>query len=197
MAKPSSFNRTFVNKTTDSTPKRKSSQRFLQQKPFSLSLTVAQTTVVLLNKPFDVLCQFSDDQQGKTQQRKTLKDYLPIAEIYAAGRLDRDSEGLLLLTNNGQLQHGLTDPKFKMAKTYWVQVEGIPDETALEALRQGVMLNDGKTLPAKAIPGEAGVPFFSISGSNFVEMYVGIGASRVRDLFAEGKKKGFFSSLFE
>lgn len=149
MAKPSSFNRTFVNKTTDSTPKRKSSQRFLQQKPFSLSLTVAQTTVVLLNKPFDVLCQFSDDQQGKTQQRKTLKDYLPIAEIYAAGRLDRDSEGLLLLTNNGQLQHRLTDPKFKMAKTYWVQVEGIPDETALEALRQGVMLNDGKTLPAK------------------------------------------------
>ena len=150
MAKPSSFNRTFVNKTTDSTPKRKSSQRFLQQKPFSLSLTVAQTTVVLLNKPFDVLCQFSDDQQGKTQQRKTLKDYLPIAEIYAAGRLDRDSEGLLLLTNNGQLQHRLTDPKFKMAKTYWVQVEGIPDETALEALRQGVMLNDGKTLPAQA-----------------------------------------------
>ena len=118
MAKPSSFNRTFVNKTTDSTPKRKSSQRFLQQKPFSPSLTVAQTTVVLLNKPFDVLCQFSDDQQGKTQQRKTLKDYLPIAEIYAAGRLDRDSEGLLLLTNNGQLQHRLTDPKFKMAKNY-------------------------------------------------------------------------------
>ncbi|MFY9259386.1 MAG: rRNA large subunit pseudouridine synthase E [Gallionella sp.] len=101
--------------------------------------------VLLFNKPFGVICQFSRDGL-----HPTLADYIALPDFYAAGRLDTDSEGLLVLTDDGKLQHQLTDPKFKQAKTYWVQVEGIPDEAALQALRNGVKLSDFTTLPAQA-----------------------------------------------
>jgi 23S rRNA pseudouridine2457 synthase len=100
--------------------------------------------VVLLNKPYGVLCQFSSDGT-----RLTLRDFVPQRNVYPAGRLDADSEGLVVLTGDGSLQHRIADPRHKLAKTYWVQVEGIPTPDALERLRVGVLLRDYRARPAQ------------------------------------------------
>lgn len=103
--------------------------------------------LIALNKPFNVLCQFTDQSQPP---RPTLAAFGLPPHVYAAGRLDYDSEGLLLLTDDGALAHRLTDPRHKAPKTYWVQVEGVPDAEKLGALQRGVQLKDGLTLPAHA-----------------------------------------------
>lgn len=116
------------------------------RKPF-LPITSApsESRLICLNKPYGFLSQFTPEGRWRG-----LKELVSIPEVYVAGRLDADSEGLLLLTNDGQLQARISNPRHKMAKTYWVQVEGVPDETALKILRSGVELKDGWTLPASA-----------------------------------------------
>jgi len=104
--------------------------------------------LILFNKPYGVLCQFTDP--GGTSAHATLADYVDVPGVYPAGRLDTDSEGLLVLTDDGRFQARIADPRHKLAKTYLVQVEGVPDEAALDTLRRGVRLKDGMTRPAKA-----------------------------------------------
>jgi 23S rRNA pseudouridine2457 synthase len=104
--------------------------------------------LIRFNKPFGVLSQFTD--RGSPDQRATLSDFIDVPGVYPAGRLDRDSEGLLLLTDDGALQARIANPRFKLPKTYLVQVEGVPDTRALAALRSGVTLKDGRTRPAEA-----------------------------------------------
>ena len=104
---------------------------------------------LLFNKPYSVLTQFSEGrEQPQSATRSTLKDFIDVPNVYPVGRLDYDSEGLLLLTSNGSLQHRLSDPRFGHPRTYWVQVEGIPDEAALDRLRSGVRVQDYTTRPA-------------------------------------------------
>jgi 23S rRNA pseudouridine2457 synthase len=105
---------------------------------------------LILNKPFNVLCQFTPGAGAGSMGRRTLAEFVDMPDVYPAGRLDFDSEGLVLLTSDGALQHKLTDPKFGHPKTYWAQVEGRPTPAALYKLGQGVVIQDYRTQPAKA-----------------------------------------------
>ena len=141
--------------------------------------------LIAFNKPHGVLCQFTDAAQG-VPARPTLAGFGLPPGVYAAGRLDHDSEGLLLLTDDGGLAHRLTDPRHKQPKTYWVQVEGDPDDTALDALRRGVVLNDGLTLPARARrveppdlwPRDPPVRFRKTVPDAWLELVIGEGRNR-------------------
>jgi 23S rRNA pseudouridine2457 synthase len=112
-------------------------------------MAAVMARLILFNKPYNVMSQFTDKGSVGTV-RQTLSDYIAVPGVYPAGRLDLDSEGLMLLTDDGAMQARITDPRYKMPKTYWVQVEGEPDDAAMNSLRSGVPLKDGVTLPAKA-----------------------------------------------
>ena len=135
------------NNTGNSHKKPHSSKHRYKGKPTSAKpkVSLEDRKIILFNKPFDTLSQFTDGEG-----RKTLADFIPVKDVYAAGRLDRDSEGLMVLTNDGIFQAKLTQPNSKSPKTYWVQVEGAPSEEDLDKLRKGVELKDGMTLPATA-----------------------------------------------
>ena len=113
--------------------------------PLATPTAALPHSLLRFNKPYGVLSQFTPEGRWRG-----LKDFIDMPGVYVAGRLDADSEGLLLLTNDGKLQARIADPRFKLEKTYWAQVEGAPDDAALEALRRGVLLNDGPTRPARA-----------------------------------------------
>ena len=113
--------------------------------PSPLDTRPPGSRLILFNKPYGVLSQFTPEGRWRG-----LKDFIDTPGVYVAGRLDADSEGLLLLTNDGKLQAHIADPRYKMEKTYWVQVEGVPHKAALQALRAGVLLNDGVTRAARA-----------------------------------------------
>ena len=141
-----------------------------------------KVNLIGFNKPYGVLSQFTPEGRWRG-----LKDFIDLPGFYVAGRLDADSEGLLLLTSDGKLQARISDPRHKMEKTYWVQVEGEPDDAALERLRQGVVLNDGPTRPARArrIDAPAGlwerdppVRFRQSIPTNWIELVISEGRNR-------------------
>ncbi|RUO38361.1 pseudouridine synthase [Aliidiomarina shirensis] len=132
-------------KTTNSKPNSRATKAKTRQSRGFHKPTPKVPTLIAFNKPMNVLCQFTGEKSDTT-----LAAFIDIPNVYPAGRLDKDSEGLLLLTDDGPLQARISSPKFKLAKTYYVLVEGVPSQAAIDALRNGVELKDGKTLPAEA-----------------------------------------------